>query len=312
MLKNSTRILVISMLLLFSGLSYGQVNSPGGVTCDDVGPICSDDSGSFVFQNNNDPTTNITSSIACLGDGPRPAWFFLKVDQTGNLEFDIIQIANAGGGLDVDFVCWGPFASELDNCDNLAEECVSATGLPIGCPNNTDNPTFYTNNLDNTNIIDCSYSAQTTERLTINNAVAGEYYLLLVTNFQGGNGTIEILQTNFGAGTSGSTDCSIINVDGILGADIDICDTGSASATLDANPENDPDFVDFSWEFDDGSGFVPLAGTDGQSSITVSNSGTYQVTIANSTGDSDTDIVEVFFREVPVANASTTPRNLRR
>ena len=74
----------------------------------------------------------------------------------------------------------------------------------------------------------------------------------------GGAGTIEIVQTNFGIPGGGSTDCSIIDIDGILGPDQNICEL--SSTTLDANPNNDPDFVDYAWEYDDGTGFSPIAG----------------------------------------------------
>ena len=280
--------------------SFSQINTPGGVSCDQAGPICADNTGSFVFQNNNDSSTNINNSIACLNDAPRPAWFFLRIDQTGDLEFDIIQNSTGGTGLDVDFVLWGPFGSEMGNCNNLAQQCFNDSGAVINCPNNTNNANFYTNDLDNTNIIDCSYSGASVETMTINNAVSGDNYVLLVTNFAGGDGTIEIVQTNFGNPGSGSTDCSIINVNGILGPDQNICEM--TSTTLDANPNNDPDFVDFTWEFDDGTGFTPIAGTDGMSMITVSNAGQYQVTVTDVDGNSDSDIVELVVTQIPIAN----------
>ncbi|WP_296319849.1 T9SS type B sorting domain-containing protein [Winogradskyella sp.] len=275
-----------------------QINSPGGVTCDIAGPICSDTSGSFVFENNNDPSTNINNSIACLQDGPRPAWFFLKVDQTGDLEFQIIQESTAGVGLDVDFVLWGPFLSETGNCNNIDFVCnPQFPNSPAnGCPNNTTNPGAYPN--ANTNIVDCSYSPNSIENMTIPNAVSGEFYLLLVTNFDGGNGTIEIVQTNFGNPGGGSTDCDIINADGILGPDLSFC--GPGSTTLDANPANDPSFVDFAWEFNDGTGFAPIAGTDGMSSISVSNTGEYQVTITDTNGNSDDDLILVTIFDLPI------------
>ena len=283
-----------------------QINTPGGVTCDVSGPICADNSGTFVFQNNNDSSTNINNSIACLNDAPRPAWFFLRINQTGDLEFQITQTSNGGAGLDVDFVVWGPFASESGNCNNLDTQCVNGSGVPIVCPNNTQNPNFYLNDLDNSNIVDCSYSNASVESMTINNAIAGEFYALLVTNWAGGDGTIEIAQTNFGVSGSGSTDCSIINVDGILGPDQNICETGSIP--LDANPNNDPTFVDYAWEFNDGTGFAPIPGTDGMSTITVSNAGQYQVTITDNNGDSDTDVMDLVVTPTPTVNTINPQR----
>ncbi|WP_299115087.1 T9SS type B sorting domain-containing protein [uncultured Winogradskyella sp.] len=309
------------LCLLFIAISiatYSQINTPGGATCNQAGPICADNTGSFVFQNNFGTNFDL-GAIACLQDAPRPGWFFLRVDQTGDLAFQINQwqdfngdgINNEGvpGELDVDFVAWGPFASENGNCTNLDSQCVDSSGVPVGCPDNVDQPNFYLNNLDNSNIIDCSWSGSASETLTIPNAQAGDYYLLLVTNWTPGptgvgfEGLVEIVQTNFGTPGGGSTDCSIINVDGILGPDQNICDM--TSTTLDANPGNDPTFVDYAWEFDDGTGFAPIPGTDGMSMISVSNAGEYQVTITDNVGSSDSDIIEVIVTVIPTANAVT-------
>ncbi|WP_188375118.1 T9SS type B sorting domain-containing protein [Winogradskyella haliclonae] len=301
MLKKYTFCL---LFIAISMASYSQINSPGGVTCGDAGPICADNTGSFIFQNNNDASTNINTSIACLQDGPRPAWFFLRVDQTGDLAFQIIQESTTGVGLDVDFVLWGPFSSDIGNCGSIDTVCdPQFPNSPAnGCPNNTVNPGAYPNT--NTNIVDCSYSGQSIENMNIPNAVSGEFYLLLVTNFDGGDGTIEIVQTNFGIPGGGSTDCSIINVDGILGPDQNICEM--TSTTLDANPGNDPTFVDYAWEFNDGTGFAPIPGTDGMSMISVSNAGEYQVTITDNVGGSDSDIVEVIVTVIPTVNPVAT------
>ncbi|SHH31052.1 T9SS type B sorting domain-containing protein [Winogradskyella jejuensis] len=299
-------------LLLFLSLSYlsfGQFSVPGGITCNQAAPICSDNSGTYVFENNTDNTTNINMQVGCLGDAPRPSWFFLQVDQTGDLAFTINQwqdnnndgINNdgPGTGIDVDFIAWGPFASDTGNCNNININCP-------GCPDNTANPTFYPNDLDNSNIIDCSWSPQPTETLTINGAQSGEFYLLLIANYGNGPGNpgvpgaIEIVQTNFGTPGGGSTDCSIIDINGILGPDQNICDM--SSIPLDANPSSDPTFVDYAWEFNDGTGFAPIPGTDGLSSISVSNAGEYQVTITDNLGGSDTDVIEITVTALPTVN----------
>ncbi|WP_411768383.1 PKD domain-containing protein [Winogradskyella sp. A3E31] len=288
------KIKIFSFLfLLVSAICFSQVNSPGGVTCDEAGPICSDNTGNFVFENNNDSSTNINTDIACLGTPPRPSWFFLRVGQTGNLEFEIVQTSNGGGGIDVDFVVWGPFASPDGNCNNINTNCPT-------CPDNVQNPNYYPNDLDNSNIVDCSWSPASIESMTLPNAIAGEYYLLLVSNWGGGEGVIEINQTNFGTPAGGSTDCSIINVDGILGPDQRVC--GPQSITLDANPNNEPDFIGYDWEYDDGTGFVSIPGTVGMSSITVSDEGVYRVTVTDINSDSDTDVMEFIIDDIPTAN----------
>ena len=131
---------------------------------------------------------------------------------------------------------------------------------------------------------------------------AGEFYVLLINNFSNTNSGFNLIFTgSLFDGGNAPLDCSILNTDGILGPDLDICDM--SSTTLDANPANDPDFVGYTWSFNDGSGSVPIAGTDGMSTITVSDAGIYQVTITDNNGNSDSDAVEVIVTPIPTANA---------
>ncbi|MDO1499881.1 T9SS type B sorting domain-containing protein [Winogradskyella maritima] len=298
---NFKKLLSIALLLI-SLWSYAQLDVPGGPRCDEAGPICSDNTGTYVFQNNTDNSTNINTAVACMNNAPRPSWFFLQIDQTGDLSFIINQWEDFNGnginepgepGIDIDFAAWGPFTSDSGNCGNININCPT-------CPDNVDNPNYYPNDLDNSNIIDCSWSGAATETFNIPNAQSGEFYLLLLSNWGGQSGSIEIVQNNLGGPGSGSTDCSIIDVNGILGPDQNICDM--STTTLDANPSNDPDFVDYSWQYDDGTGFMPIPGTDGMSTITVSDAGDYQVTVTDTAGDSDSDVLTLVITPIPTAN----------
>ncbi|MGK4566482.1 hypothetical protein [Flavobacterium sp. 3HN19-14] len=81
----------------------------------------------------------------------------------------------------------GPFPSP-QSCDQVAlEDCPE-------CINNTDPNAVYPVG----NIVDCSYDGAFTETLHIPNATAGEYYLIMVTNFNGAAGYIRLYQTDFG------------------------------------------------------------------------------------------------------------------
>jgi len=100
---------------------------------------------------------------------------------------------------------------------------------PVECVNNVDDPEFYTTGplgLDNTSIVDCSFARNTaaeifTETLTIPNAVSGEYYFILITNFSDEAGVIQLKQVNLDANNTGTTDCSILNPG--VGPDITTC-----------------------------------------------------------------------------------------
>ncbi len=192
-------------------------------SCQNAAPFCgASEENPYIYQNTSglpDPT-----QVACLFSIPNPTFYTLQVNQTGDLAFNIQQNTvfdqnglPTGTNLDVDFVAWGPFASTA-----VCDQILLAPCVP-GCPNNTTNPNFYPSG----NIIDCSFSPSFTETLTINNAIAGQYYIILVTNFSNLPGFIRLVQTNFGEPASGETTCCDVD----LGIDQSVCEL---STTLNA------------------------------------------------------------------------------
>src|SRR5690606_25319434 len=104
-----------------------------------------------------------------------------------------------------------------------ADAAITLTACtPTACPNNTTTPTFYPYATDF--ITDCSYSSNPTETLTINNALPGQIYIVLITNYDGGAGNISIQQTS----GIGSTSCKDLPVCGGVFLDSG-GDTGSYS-----------------------------------------------------------------------------------
>ncbi|WP_179020905.1 CUB domain-containing protein [Winogradskyella forsetii] len=158
--------------------------------------------GELVFNNITGSPNSTT--VGCLGTIPNAAYYFLETDRPGDLVFTISQTDLGGTPIDVDFIAWGPFASiaAADAAINLAP-CT-----PIACPDNTIDPTFYPYASDD--IVDCSYDPAPIENLSITNAMAGEIYIVLITNYDDVPGNISIQQT-FG---TGSTSCSGIPVCG--------------------------------------------------------------------------------------------------
>lgn len=132
-----------------------------------------------------------TSSTGCLYSFPNPAWYYIKVSQSGNLNFYIEQTGANGAGLDVDFACWGPFdaPNQHDFVDLL---CCG----------------FYTlsSSQSGGNMIDCSYSTAAIENCTMNGVIAGKWYILLLTNYSGQPATISF---NLQSSSTATTDCSI-------------------------------------------------------------------------------------------------------
>lgn len=171
-------------------------------TCQNAEAFCgSSVDDPYIFKN----TVNLLSSvqIACLGSVPNPTFYTLKVSQSGPIIYNIMQNTafNAqgtptGNNLDVDFVAWGPFTSPESCSEIVMEDCPT-------CPNNTTNPNFYPLG----NIVDCSYDSTFTETLSIPNAIAGQYYVVLITNFSNNPGFIKLTQTNSSFPNAGKTAC---------------------------------------------------------------------------------------------------------
>lgn len=146
-----------------------------GTDCATADPFCT--GTTYTFPNN----TGIADAgtYDCLFTTPNPAWYYLQIATSGNISITINQTDLSGAGIDVDFICWGPFTS-------VANACAT--------------------NLQSTSGVDCSYSTAATEVCDIPGAVAGQWYMLLLTNYADVPGTIQFSQT----GGSGATNCNIL------------------------------------------------------------------------------------------------------
>lgn len=93
-------------------------------------------------------------SISCLGSSPNPSFYTFQVSQSGVISLDLFSTPS----IDIDFAIWGPFASPSGNCGGI---------FPNG------------------GTVDCSYSGSAVEHIDVANAQAGQWYILLITNFNG-------------------------------------------------------------------------------------------------------------------------------
>jgi gliding motility-associated-like protein len=154
------------------------VGTPGpGAVCGSGVPFCSTQGVSYPSETGQ-PSLG---TIDCLFTTPNPTWFYFQVSTAGNLQFQISQTNAAGVGIDVDFAAWGPFTSQAAGCTSIAANPV---------------PT-----------IDCSYSTAAIETVDIPNALVGQWYVVLITNFNGGAGSISFNTTPT---STGSTNCNIV------------------------------------------------------------------------------------------------------
>lgn len=170
--------------------------------CLEAMPFCADEG--LIFEN----TTDAGSApdfidYECLGTQPNPSWFFLEIGQAGDLDLEIVQDTQfdadgnpIGTALDVDFIAWGPFTEVTAACADL-------------------NPSTS---------VDCSFSANAVENLTIPNAQVGEIYIVLITNFSNDPGFISLGQI----GGDGDTNCGILcDLELELGDNQSFCDEDS-------------------------------------------------------------------------------------
>lgn len=155
------------------------------------------------------------NQIGCLWSSPCPAWYYMRISTPGNLLIYIEQEDAFGNGLDVDFACWGPFTANSASqfVENLCcgyYNLATPTSVRNHRPDNGD----HTNDMGDypaQNMIDCSYHVASTEWCYIPNAQVGQFYILLITNFDEEPGTINFNAVNAGQTIStATTDCSLL------------------------------------------------------------------------------------------------------
>jgi len=168
------------------------------IECTSAQVSCSGNTYTFPANTsgNAPPVIDGYPNYGCLSTQPCPVWYYMQVSAPGDIIIDIAQ----AGGLDVDFICWGPFTSLSSGCEHgLTGDCPKP-GNP--CCSNTDPGCVHPKG----NIVDCSYSPLGTETCHIMNAQTGEIYILLMTNFSQQPTTLTFSQT----GGNGVTNCDIV------------------------------------------------------------------------------------------------------
>jgi gliding motility-associated-like protein len=153
--------------ILFSGTIFSQ-----GSDCASATPFC----GDVTYPNNTSTVAQTGPDYDCLLSQPNPAWFIIKTTAAGTMNFTISQTSTGGSGIDVDFIAWGPFGSTTNICNSLTSG----------------------------NVEDCSFSTAAVETMSLVSPGAGQYFVILITNYSGVAGNITFDQTS-----GPITDCSI-------------------------------------------------------------------------------------------------------
>ena len=167
LLTTINRIILTIGIILTSFFTFSQ-----GSTCANMQPICTQVGANFPASTNT--TSEAGNNYGCLGSQPNPAWYYFEIATNGNIDMSLTAPS------DIDFIIWGPFA-------NLAAAQANCGSLGAN--------------------VDCSYSATNMETPSIPGAVAGQVYIMLITNFANINQNISLTQT----GGTGSTNCNIVN-----------------------------------------------------------------------------------------------------
>jgi len=189
----------------------------------------------------------------CLGSEPNPAWYYLKIANSGNLE---IKMVGGNSTNDIDFCCWGPFTPS-PACDSLTGGTSLASHHGIGPGGGYPSG----------NIVDCSYDASTQEWCYIPNAVTGQYYMLMITNYSNTACNIFFTQ-DIGPGT---TDCSMIA--STISNNSPLC----PGQTLNLTVSTPTTGATYSWTGP--GGFTSTTMSPTIPNVTIANSGIYTMTM---------------------------------
>ena len=186
----------VFLFLLFLLTSHYTLHAQGS-DCASADAFCT--GSTYTFPATTGGTEAQTGpDYGCLGSQPNPAWYFLQVGTNGDIVININSADASGSQNDVDFICYGPFPDQASTCTGLTGDCNGPGSNPLssnyGCSGN---------------IVDCSFSGSASEVCGIPAAVAGQWYMLMLTNYADVPSNITFSQSNTGSG-AGSTNCNIL------------------------------------------------------------------------------------------------------
>ena len=252
--------------------------------CMDAEPFCTSDIYNFPALNSGYSWSG--PNYGCLGSSPtnkHSFWYYMRIGVAGNITI-LIEAS-----FDVDFALWGPFENQIDPCPTTANEAGMLTAACESCPNNTSNPNFYPSG----NLHDCSFDARHFEYANVVNGQVGQYYILLITNYSGSDGSITFRKYS----GDGETDCGImpplVENDGpyCVGETIQLNANGQSGAS-------------YSWTGPNG--FTSTQQNPTLTNCTTAMSGSYTctITLGSATNNASTEVV-VFTQPIVDFNAST-------
>jgi PKD repeat protein len=250
----------------FAGSSSGCTSGGGNVNCASADPFCTGTSYNFC-NSTGIPSMGGGGIYGCLGSTPNPAFYYFQVGSSGNIQIGIQQVNSNGFGIDVDFVLWGPFTSQAAMCPGISAS----------------------------NIVSCSYSTAFNETATINSAVAGNWYMLLITNYSNQTGSVSFSQT----GGNGSTNCNVLSPCSITTTQTNATCSGGNNGTATATVTGTPTYT-YVWSPAPGGG----QGTNTATGLTAQP---YTLTVTQASGGACSTTVTIL--QPAVLNGTTSVVN---
>lgn len=159
-----------------------------GVSCNSAAPVCF--STSYSYPAAVSGTGETGPDYGCITNRTNPAWFYIQIQDSGNITFDINISPSA-----IRHVLWGPFSTP-QNCGT---------------------------SLSAAKIISCANNAASAKTATIPNAKTGEYYVFVIFNPNGNVANLTFNQTS----ATGSTNCDILCSMTAITANVGSCSGGN-------------------------------------------------------------------------------------
>ncbi len=177
----------------------------GSPDCSTPSKLCTDGS-ILTFGTNATGNTPGGNNYSCLGSTPRPNWFYVQVENPGDLIITVNGYNTSNSLVDIDFAVWGPYA-------NLAAAQAACGTLPAP--------------------VDCNFSASATEIMNIPVSTTGQVYMILITGYSPSSDHFTLQQT----GGSGTTSCNGVtgacDISNVTLASISACNGNSTTIATD-------------------------------------------------------------------------------
>lgn len=162
------------LYVLINALLSGPLHSQNN-TCENSLVFCSSNAISYA-AGVNAGSAQPGPYYACLVTQPNPAWFYMQMQNNGDVTIKI----TSNPPRDIDFCLWGPFDHPTTPCNG---------GLTAD------------------KVEDCSYAGGTgPEYADITGGLAGEFYILVLTNYSNQPTEVTFLQS----GGNGLLNCNIV------------------------------------------------------------------------------------------------------